>query len=266
MEKILILYGNCQITIAIKSYFESLNDIHLKIITISSFELIRNNKNIDYNLLNSCHIFIYQPINDSYGIYSSNNILLHLPVNCIKICVPFIYMDSFFPLIKKNIAHGIDGGNSTNENIILNKDIIINLLKIYNKEKIIDMYNKNEIDFNFEKRFIENIDRMKEKEKLCNIKIVDFILENYKKIKLFCMHHHPTKIIFDEIVKQIFNLLNIQYNLINQNQWNGILSQEEYPYSRYSINHFNFDWIKEEDNNSHNYYLDLINDIIVSYC
>ena len=80
------------------------------------------------------------------------------------------------------------------------------------------------------------------------------------------MHVHPSKIIFDEIVKEIFNLLNIQYNLINQNQWNGILSQEEYPYSRYSINYFNFDWIKEEDNNSHNYYLDLINDIIVSYC
>lgn len=260
-KKKCVLYGNCQIIIGIKSYLESQKDISLEIITMQSFTMIRKQIKIDYDLIKSCEIFIYQPVNDSYGEYSSNNFLQHLNSNCIKIGVPFLYMDSFFPLLPINIAHDIDGGKKIDENNILNKEVIINLKKNHNNEDIIDLYDNYCIDFNFKKRFDDNINRIFDKEKICDIKIVDFILENYKDIKLFDMHHHPTKILFDKIAEQIFEKLKICSG-INENKWNGILSVENYPYSIYSINYFKFNWIKREDHNAHEYYKELIKNII----
>ena len=90
---------------------------------------------------------------------------------------------------------------------------------------------------------------------------MDFILDNYINHHLFNMHHHPTKIVFDHIAKQIYKLLNINNN-IKENKWNAILSNENFPYSRYSINYYNFSWITEENIDSDNYYLELIKNII----
>lgn len=210
-------------------------------------------------MLKKCDIFIYQPVNESYGIYSSNNLIKYLNNNCIKIGIPFVYIDSFFPLIKKNLAHSIDGGNISDDNTILNKDVILNLKKTYTNKEIIELYYKNKIDFNYEIRFIENINRMREKEKECNVKITDFILENYKKQKLMYLHHHPNKKVLDHIAIQVFNLLNIKNNII-ENKWNGKLSDEEYPYHQTSIEHFKFNF--NSDANSIEYYLNLINNIL----
>jgi hypothetical protein len=262
MKKI-ILYGNCQLTTGIYSYLKSLNNFSINI--IQSYTFIRNQLKIDYDLLSCCDIFIYQPIHERYGKYASDNIIKFLSPECIKIGIPFLYLDAFFPLIKKNSAHGIDGGEIINENSILNQDIILKLLQKYNKEEIIKMYDNDEIDFNFTERFNENINRMLEKEKLCDIKIVDFILEQYKKIKLFDVHVHPTIIIFDEIMKQIVDILKLNIDIIYNKNWNGKLSNEIYPYSRYSIKHFNFEWIDKEELNSDKYYKNLIINIIDNY-
>lgn len=258
MKKI-ILYGNCQITIGIKSYLDFLNIFD--IIVLSSFNLIYNKINIDYNIFNDCDIFIFQPVDDRFDNYSSNNLLKLCNEKCIKICIPFLYIDAFFPLIQKNNYHSLDGGSFKNDNTIISQNIILDLKKIYNNNEINNLYNSNKIDFKFSERFSENINRMKEKEKISNIKIVDFILDNFKEHKLMSVHVHPKKIIFDHIALQIYKLLNIENN-INENIWNGILSDDELPYSRYSINHFKFNWIINEDNNSDFYYLGLIENIL----
>jgi hypothetical protein len=255
----IVLYGNCQITIGINSYLDYLGKYNIKI--LSSFNIIYGHTVLDIDLFKNCDIFIYQPIDDRYGIYSTNNILKYFKNDCILVSVPFIYMDSLFPLVKKLSVHGIDGGIQENENNILNNNVILNYKKIYNNEEIINLYKNNKIDFDFQNRFDENIKRMKEKEEKCNIKIVDFILDNYKKNYLFTMHHHPTKIVFDNISKQIYKLLNINNN-ITENKWNGILSDEYFPYSRYSINYYKFSYITEEDIEADNYYLELIKNII----
>jgi hypothetical protein len=257
--KKLILYGNSQIIIGIKSYLDFLNIFD--IITLSSFNIIYDKVILNYNIFNDCDIFIYQPVSDRVGDYSSNNLLKFCNKDCIKICIPFIYIDSFFQMILKNNYHGLDGGNFKNNSTIINQNIILDLKKLYSNDEIINLYNSNKIDFKFNERFTENINRMKEKEKISNIKIVDFILDNFKKHKLMSVHVHPTKIIFDYIAEQIYKLLNIENN-INENKWNGILSHDEYPYSRYSINYFNFEWIINENNDSDSYYLGLIENIL----
>jgi len=261
----LLLYGNCQLTIGLYSYLKNNTTLSLDIERWTSYIFIRDKLSLELKKLSNYDIFIYQPVNDSYGIYSSNNLLSLLNKKCIKIGIPFIYIDSFFPLISKNDAHEIDGGDGYNNGKILNEDIIIDLKKYNTKQEIILLYNDNKINFNYENRFLENIERIRIKEKICDVKIVDFILQNYKKYKLIHLHVHPDKKILDHIAKQVFNLLGIKEYIGNHDtDFDKIFGGEGkgYPYHQTSIDHFNFQF--KSDKTAQNYYLDLINIILNS--
>lgn len=259
----IVFYGNCQLNIGVYNIFKNYIDADYSI--ISSYDLIYNNLDIPINILKEADIFIYQPINEKYGIYSINNnivnsIMTYLNKNCNKICVPYLYFDSFFPLCKKNFDDGYDGGYLYKQNNILNEESILNLKNIYSNLEIIDKYNNYDIDFNFKNRFDDNIKRLLDKEKLCNIKISDFILNNYKKIHLFEMHHHPTSILIIYLTQQIFNYLKINIEIDKNIIIN--LSHEKFPISKYVIDYFKFEFIEKEDINSFDYYLNLINIIL----
>ena len=256
----IVFYGNCQLIIGSYTIFKKYIDTEYHI--IQSYNLIYNKLDIPVNILKEADIFIYQPINEKYGIYSIDNnikksIITYLKDDCNKICVPYLYFDSFFPLCKKNFDDGYDGGNLHIYNNILNNESILKLKKLYSYEEIIHKYNNYDIDFNFKNRFEENINRLLEKEKLCNVKVSDFILNNYKKMQLFEMHHHPTSILIIYFTQQIFNYLNINIeidkNIIIQ------LSENKFPISKYVIDYFKFEFINNEEINSHDYYLNLIN-------
>ena len=256
-----LLYGNCQLTIGLYSYLKNCTTLRLDIDTWTSYIFIRDKLNLNLEKIFNYDIFIYQPINDSYGIYSSNHLLSLLNKNCIKIGIPFIYIDSFFPLISKNDAHEIDGGDGYNNGKILNEDIILDLKKYNTKQEIISLYKDNKIDFNYKNRFLENIKRMRCKEKICDVKVVDFILKNYKIYKLMYLHVHPDKRILDHIAKQVLNLLDIKEYIVNHNtEFNKIFGGKGYPYHQTAIEHFNFPF--KSENISQNYYLDLINIIL----
>ena len=118
----IVFYGNCQLNIGVYNIFKNYIDADYSI--ISSYDIIYNNLDIPINILKEADIFIYQPINEKYGIYSINNniensIMTYLNKNCNKICVPYLYFDSFFPLCKKNFDDGYDGGYLYKQNNII---------------------------------------------------------------------------------------------------------------------------------------------------
>lgn len=51
---------------------------------------------------------------------------------------------------------------------------------------------------------------LKENEKTTDIKVTDFILENYKKYRLFLSKDHPTSIIFIYCANKILEHLNLE--------------------------------------------------------
>jgi hypothetical protein len=88
---------------------------------------------------------------------------------------------------------------------------------------------------------------------------------------MFLTQDHPTSIVFNEVTKQICEILDLEYNCnidsIDENittLTDSVYSHpsHQYPISRYAINYFNFEYIKTEDNradqfyrnNLHNYY------------
>ena len=261
-DKLVLLYGNCQIVICVYEYIKY---FYKNIILWKSYNLIENNQPINYDILQNADIFIYQPINDSFGIYSIKDMNKYLKENCIKIIVPFIFLNSFFPLTNKAVAVTLDGVIDKREdkykNMILNQDIIIELNKKYSREEIIELYKNDQIDFNYQKMFEENISRMKEKEKECNIKVVDFILDNYKYYQLVKNHLHPNGILIYHYVKQIFKILNLGIPKYIDNPIGD--PPEMYLYTQSSINFFGFEFNIEKDQiRTDNHYIDLINKII----
>ena len=261
-NKNVLLYGNCQICICVLEYIKN---IYKNITIWWSFNLIENNIPINYDILKNTDIFIYQPINDSFESYSSKELIKYLNENCIKISVPFIFLNSFYPLTNKAVAVTLDGIIDTREdkykNMILNQDIIIELSKKYSKDEIIELFKNNKIDFNYKKMFDENINRIKEKEKECNIKISDFILSNYKYHQLVKFHLHPTGILIFHYIKQIFKILNLDEPEYIDNPLKDEPSTLLYTDS--AINFFEFEFNIEKDKlRSDNHYIELINKII----
>jgi hypothetical protein len=100
----------------------------------------------------------------------------------------------------------------------VNIEPILNLKKQgFSLEKILDKYDKNEIDFNYQERFKKTINILKEKEKDTDVKVSQFIIDNYKKYKLFNYHNlidleitycnHPSNILITYYVNQILSLI-----------------------------------------------------------
>lgn len=81
----LVFYTNCQycgLDYFIKKHINNIETKH-----IENYSLIKNKKQIPIDILQQAHIFIYQPIHEKHGIYSTatnieNNIMSYLSPNC----------------------------------------------------------------------------------------------------------------------------------------------------------------------------------------
>lgn len=71
-----------------------------------------------------------------------------------------------------------------------------------------DMYKKEDIIKNFE----HEMKKLKEREKNCDIKISDYIEENYRWKQLFYDPNHPTNDVIKEKAIRVLDILNIKSN------------------------------------------------------
>lgn len=265
IDKNITIYSTCQgegIKYYLRYYFN-----YNRITVLHNYNIIKNKENININLLKNTDIFIYQEMGKKWGIYSTdetedNNIIKYLRKDCIKIIIPYVYADwlwSINKILLRDITHNFDEiDNLNNCYKYLNEDIIVNLKKQnHSIENILEMYDNDKLDFNFNIRKNNSINILKNKEKTCMIKISDFILENYKDKELFLTNNHPTYIILKEMTKQILKILNI--NNINFNE-NDIY--EIHPmrliHSKYDKKNINYN-INIDDNKIKEYIIEIYN-------
>jgi len=122
-----------------------------------------------------------------------------------------------------------------------------------------------------------------EKEKETDIKIIDTIYSNIKSHKLFLTQDHPTSFVFNNLTKQISDILDLEYNyesaqIVDENITglrDSIYHKEnnQYPISQYAQKYFNFEYtnINEstedieidkqiENKDTNNFYKDIVID------
>jgi hypothetical protein len=199
-----------------------------------NFYCIRNYcERLDYeeeafnNINKLCDIFVYQPITSAH-FNNTETILANIDPRIFKVSMPYTYCNWLW-LFGKDINGSMDFltkyiSNNSIESNNLNNDIINDIL-----------YN-NKIDFGIFDRMEKSLNILKEKELITDIKTHDFIIENYKRKRLFFTSNHLAPVMIIHIFKQLLNILNINIE-INENLQLGIYNSITfYPISSYIKN------------------------------
>jgi hypothetical protein len=219
----IICYGNCQIG-AVSCYLNKIGK------TNKYYACFILNSQIDefYKELETTDILILQPIND---IYKNDNRLSSLSViNYCKSDAKIIMMQSYYfnfyypdlkYLSKNNVIfrEPIDYHYQTiidayNNNISID-EYIIN--KYMDPNLYLSDYLNNNADISIKelrKRYDEMINKYNNKN-IFFINILDYIENNYKEILLFYSMNHPSKYLMIEVMKHIFEILDIDENYID---------------------------------------------------
>ena len=267
----IVFYSNCQcrgIKYFLEEYLKNKNIIVNFIELENNYQMIKNNSLLPIDILQLADIFIYQPIDKKWNIYSTddniqNNIISYLKKDCLKISFPYIYNSSLWCIITPSLGDGITGGGYFKDvNKYINKECIEKLkLNRFSLEQVIDMYHNDKINFNYEERLNNNLLILKEK--ICNIIVSDFIEENIKHIELFLNQGHPTTPLFVHCANQIIDLLYGEKNTFPYNYPEQYFAGDfRLPHSKYDLQYWNFKYDVVINDNA---YIEHIRNIYNSY-
>jgi tetratricopeptide (TPR) repeat protein len=160
-------------------------------------EIIRDIKKSD--------ILIYQPLGEMHGQLSENNIKQIVRKETQLVSFVYVFNSGMYSLDYYYI-------DQNNPGIAYGEDRIIPLLKEYDLNKVIQLYQNHLIDFDLINRFQICIAETQRRESQTDIRLSDFILDNYQKCKLFITNNHPTTKVFLEICSQIKQLTHIPFS------------------------------------------------------
>lgn len=207
-----------------KYNIKNVTEVHKS--SINEIEKLFKRKDID--------LFICQPISTNYrkGIISTERLLQNF--KCEIIMIPFIYFDGYFP----GISYLYDENGNKVQKYGLNyydKNILNHVLENINFNKVenylIENHNFeenlkriefliNDTDYYGKKECIRKVEASLKKleirelfpydyKKPVDVKISDFIRENYKNKRLFFTMNHPTDEVLYEITNRIMKKLNL---------------------------------------------------------
>jgi hypothetical protein len=211
-KKLCLLYGNCQVIYRLKEIIENVEEF-IKIYEIVSYinhdnENISELKTISIEHLQNCDVFIYQPLGEHHGVYSTNYVKKFLKNDCVQISYPYIYNCAIYTVYFEPAITRWSIGTIVNCGW---RHIIQLMFDNRSLEKILEHYDNNELDFYFNERIDICIEGLRTKEAECTIKVTDFILENFKEKRLFLTQNHLTRYFYKWLANKVFNILNINF-------------------------------------------------------
>lgn len=159
--------------------------------------------------IKTADVILYQPVDSENGSYRTTEVLKHKKDSCILLGFPYTRCNWLWPFfLERCMVH-------KEEFRIYDFGIIQNLQKTVSNTDIIEMYKNHQISFHMKERMAESIALLKEKEeeKQLDIKTSNYILENYKKKRLFFMFSHPTKALLVYCANQILQKIGINVEI-----------------------------------------------------
>lgn len=224
-KKVLIVFGNCQAEKISRGLVCSdlINKKYNSIILPGIHEFEEREIKILRRILRYTDLFIYQNIkmdNKFSPLLGTKYMNTILSEKCRKICIPNIYFSAYYPQQCNNrydksglFAVGDININALYEKKQLTKSNIDRL----NDEKY---YSENEVQ-----RFLtRSFEELKKREnEYCDIKISDYLENNYRKSLLFYVSNHPRGGVFVEVIQRILEFL---YGERDSNyQWNNEIGE-----------------------------------------
>lgn len=217
-KKIVFLNGNCHFDI-LKAYLSTSKKFSEEFV-IGNWPLIFKNEKYDERILPYCDLFIHQDIRNNNSIeykYSDEYILPKLRNDCIRCCIPNLYgfpKALYYTNRKENKRKHNNGplGNA----FIYCEEIIDRCVE--HKESLNDILKSLMSEFVDERdiciQWEDDRKSLLEREKSWDIKISDYIFENFQVEQLFYDIGHPTNFLFKEIATRILYYLKIDDNVM----------------------------------------------------
>lgn len=210
-KKIACVYGNCQSLFIAKMLekTEKIKDEYIFCEMPFIQEMFYEAKHgLSEKYLHYITLFIYQNVGPDNimgeKLATENGVLTMLAPNCIKVSVPFVYFNAYFPQYIKNIRNDRENhtpyGDSKIQELCEAGKGMGEIIKELNSR---ELFSKADIQKNLD----ITISELQKRESKCDIHILDYILTHYKEEYLFYSPSHPTNQCLHQLVKRILDYL-----------------------------------------------------------
>ena len=204
------------------------------------------------NINTICDIFVYQPITSAH-FNNTEKILDGIDDRIFKISLPYTYCNWMW-LFGADTPDSLKSIREYAENNSLNHDTMSD--KVAN-----DVLANNIIDFDIFKRMQSSLSILKEKEQITQIKTHDFILENYKKRRLFFTPNHLAPPLIKHTLKEFCKIIKASVEINDDLDLGVYNSFIFYPISDYIKNLLGLEY--EADPIGSQFYKDYFFDLCV---
>ena len=263
-----LFLGNCQVH-PVKTLLHKNQDFdkNFESTTHANWQILAGKENLPAEELKQCDLLIYQPLKDVSGCFStqpdaSNSILTLIKSSCRCFSFPFVVNTALWPIFRRPHMVSTWYGQHAIEELI-DRGLIRN--------DILALYDCQQIDWRFNKRYEESIGILRNKEinGKTNVKIADFIDKNITSQRLFMIDHHPTAAVMVELANQILSMMALEkirepinYNFMG---WRDTTHNygEMWPTSCYEKNHYKFTFCDSSDI-GFNFYRQILSDFLTS--
>lgn len=209
-KKVCVINANCYLSF-IKRFLNE-NTEFRKVYGIYPLPAIHENKfnYIGDNILAHADLYIHQDIrpDNVFGYkFSDEYTLSKLKSDCKSICIPnFVGMlDGFYPTVTGQMYNNVNGEPMCFDDWLINEAYQKYNGNIENIMFYIMQYYFDDEDII--RRFNTMVLKWRERENNWDVKVVDFIMDNYQKIPLFEDISHPAECLQHEICRRLIKLI-----------------------------------------------------------
>ena len=231
------IYGNCHVR-GIEICLKNSKNFNSKYELIKLPYFFEGEGPPEKDQLTTCDYFIYQEIREKNALgveFGTKRLFDFIPRNCQCIQIPNLYELGycFFPqnYLHLNAPHYINKNNppykGDERGLFVHGDYVIDSLMdmpvndVVKLVKSLDIISKHTIIEMFD-RYISKIT---ERETEWDIKIADFIIDNYRDIQMFNDFGHPSNVVIKKMAQDLLKLLDVDDDLDN---FNMIFELDEY--------------------------------------
>ena len=251
-KKLVVINANCYGPL-IQTFLNSNEDFVKKYYIYETIPIHANQeKKLNEIVVKKCDLFLHQDIREDnpYGYcFSDKYTSTLLKKKCISITIPNLVGmgKAFFPQGDSNdrrnaradMPYGMFPYSDINVEVLAQKG--------YGTEQIISYikngrtYKRSEIA----DKFVCVVNKFIERERNWDVKIINFILENYKEKKVFYDINHPTNIVLEQIAQGILQILRIPEHPLECKCDLGRYEMPIYPEVRAALD-LNYGGVKEQ--------------------
>lgn len=244
-RKIVIILANCH-AYAYKEFLcrNDFFNAHYRIVDIPQVQDFTDDMlkrgGIPSELLDACSVYIHQDIrrdNKISYLLSDEYVMANLKSDCKCITVPNMvgFGKFLFPTVTAESKYKI----LNNWAVFLTDTLIDSLYSTYyNLSGIVDHLKKDNKTRHSEvvQLFDEIVEKLKTREENWDIKISDYLIDNYQKKKLFYDSDHPTPYLMNEICRRLGDVLELEKNnIIDLDTDMGWREQFVYPFVKNAL-------------------------------